>query len=248
MQPPTQLIDLSFPLAPSPSEIIPVHIEYMEHAAGGAHLASLVGVEQTTLPGGMAWASERVHAATHSGTHVDAPFHYSPTCAGRPSRTIDEVPLEWFLAPGVCIDAESDEQHLIDVAEFLRAEERLGHRVQNPEIVLFNTGAARRYGFSDYNDHGRGISPEVMELLCQRGVKVVGTDAWSIDPPLGRMSAIPVSRVWAAHYVGRLHEFCAIERLCNLHLLPPMNFWVSCFPVKVQRGSGAWIRAVALFF
>jgi kynurenine formamidase len=243
------LLDLSVSLAPSPSEVIPVEIETMDHTAGGRHLAELVGVAQSTLPSGMAWASERVYAGTHSGTHVDAPFHYSPTCNGAPARTIDELPLEWFLGPGVCIHANGqDPSELIDQAEFLRAEERIGHRVKFPEIVLFNTGAARHYGSPGYNHCGRGISPEVIEMLCDREVKVIGTDAWSIDPPLVRMGGATHKPVWAAHYVGRSREFCAIERLCNLDLLPEQGFWISCFPVKVHRGSGAWIRAVALFY
>lgn len=246
MRAPQKLLDLSVFLAPSPSEVIPVEIEPMDHQAGGRHLAELVGVAQSALPGGMAWASERIHAGTHSGTHVDAPFHYSPTCNGAPARTIDELPLEWFFGPAVCIHAAGeDTARLIDKEEFFRVEERIGHRVQAREIVLFDTGAARHYGSPDYNDCGRGISPELIELLCDRGVKVIGTDAWSIDPPLVRMGGATHQPVWAAHYVGKSREFCAIERLCNLDLLPEQGFWISCFPVKVLRGSGAWIRAVA---
>jgi len=249
VRPPEKLLDLSVPLAPSASEVIPVEIESMGHEAGGRHLAELVGVAQSSLPGGMAWASERVYAGTHSGTHVDAPFHYSPTCNGAPSRTIDQVPLEWFLGPGVCIHAmRQDASRLITVSEFLDVEESMKCKVRFPEIVLFDTGAAQHYGQPHYNDCGRGISPELIELLCDRGVKVIGTDAWSIDPPLAHMGGNEQNAVWAAHYMGRTREFCAIERLCNLDLLPEQGFWVSCFPVKVHRGSGAWIRAVALFY
>src|SRR5437868_2256522 len=98
-----RLLDLSVPLAPCVSEAVPVEIEYLPHDCGGRHLAELVGIDQRRLPDGLGWASERVSAITHSSTHVDAPFHYSPSCDERPSRTIDEIPIEWFWGAGVCV-------------------------------------------------------------------------------------------------------------------------------------------------
>src|SRR5918992_4889019 len=116
-----QLIDLSVPLAPSVSEAVPVSVDYMAHDCGGAHLAELVGIQQADLQDGLGWASERISAITHSGTHVDAPFHYSPRCGGRPSRTVDEIPLEWFWGPGVCIPVDARPQHEPVTAEELSA-------------------------------------------------------------------------------------------------------------------------------
>src|SRR5215510_12941094 len=45
------------------------------------------------------WAVETVTLSTHSGTHVDAPFHY-----GGGGRTINDVPLEWCYGNGVRLD------------------------------------------------------------------------------------------------------------------------------------------------
>ena len=46
-------------------------------------------------------AFDEVTAITHCGTHVDAPWHYSPTSGGAPAKRIDECPLEWFFGDGV---------------------------------------------------------------------------------------------------------------------------------------------------
>lgn len=253
MHKPQKLVDLSFSLGPSGSEIMPVEIEYMGHTLGGRHLSELAGVAQSNLPDSMAWASERVRAGTHCGTHADAPFHYSPLCAGEPSRTIDDLPVDWFFAPAICIKVNPDLRlGRIGLPELEEAEKQLGYLIQQPNIVLFNTGAGAKYSEPEYNDCGRGLSSELVELLCKRSVKVIGTDAWSIDPPLREMrlelDKLGVSSLWAAHYSGRKYEFSAIERLCNLDLLPLSGFWLSCFPVKISRGSAAWVRAVALFF
>lgn len=244
------LVDLSVPLAPGPSEPVPVAIEYLGHEEGGGHLARLVGLAQDELPDGLAWASERIAAITHAGTHVDAPYHYAPRCGETPSRTIDEIPVEWFWGPGLCVPLEGTPQdQLVEVDELLAFERQVGHRVGRGDIVLFHTGAAAAYGTAEYLDRGRGLSPSLVALLTARGVRVIGTDAWSIDPPLACMRRHLPSEgsrsVWAAHYTGRAHEFCAIEKLCNLDRLPAAGFWLACFPVKIHRGSAGWARVVA---
>lgn len=247
---PLRLIDLSVPLAPCVSEAVPVEIDYMPHDCGGKHLAELVGMDSGLLPGGLGWASERVSAITHSGTHIDAPFHYAPNCGERPSRTIDEIPIEWFWGNGVCVSLDNRQSAPVSIGELEEFEEQSGHSILAGEIVLFQTGAGLQYGSASYMESGRGLSRPLVESLCERGIRVFGTDAWSIDPSFQvmqqRLSALGPESVWEAHFTGRRAEFCAIEKLCNLELLPPFGFWVACFPVKVHRGSAAWTRAVAL--
>lgn len=246
-----RLVDLSVSLGNGSSELVPVDIDYMDHEFGGRHLSQLSGVQQRQLPDGLGWASEHVFANTHAGTHIDAPFHYAPKCGERESRTIDQLPLEWFWGPGVCISVDqASENNNITPDEVFRFEEQHGVRIGEGSIVLFRTGAGRYYGAKEYSDHGRGFAPETVCLLLDRGVRLFGTDAWSIDPPF-RITCEKVAEqgpgvVWEAHYVGREREFCAIEKLNNLEHLPPHGFWVASFPIKVKRGSAAWTRAVAL--
>lgn len=244
-----KLVDLSVPLGPNPSEHVPVVIDYMSHAFGGAHLAELTGVVACDLTGGLGWASERITAITHSGTHVDAPFHYAPECSGKASRTIDAMPLEWFVGEGVCIDARGG-RGAITAREIHAFEREHDVVLAGDEIVLFLTGAAPAYGSETYGDCGRSLAPEVVAELCDRGVHVIGTDAWSIDPPLAQMrvraAAEGAQTVWQAHYTGREREFCAVEKLTNLEALPATGFTVICLPVKVARGSAGWTRAVAI--
>ena len=57
-----------------------------------------------SFPDGAALAWEAVKTDTHHGTHIDAPWHYGPMSEGKPARTIDQLPLEWFIGPGVRLD------------------------------------------------------------------------------------------------------------------------------------------------
>src|SRR5437667_3320375 len=103
-----RLIDLSVPLEHGAvSEPVPAAIRYVRHDAEGLEqMRQFFGVrpEDLVYSGGQGWAIEEVQAITHTGTHVDAPYHYGAMSEGRPARTIDEVPLEWCFAPGIVLD------------------------------------------------------------------------------------------------------------------------------------------------
>ena len=98
------IVDLSVPLEASPSEPVRPQVDFEDHDRSRAAVAGIFGCAVSQLPDGKGWASETVTAITHAGTHVDAPYHYFPTCGGERARTIDELPLDWFLAPGVRLD------------------------------------------------------------------------------------------------------------------------------------------------
>ena len=82
---------------------------------------------------------------THAGTHVDAPYHYFPTSGGERARTIDELPLDWFVRPGVRLDLrERPWGERIEVEHLEAALAAAGHTLAPYDIVLLWTGAERR--------------------------------------------------------------------------------------------------------
>jgi len=99
-----KIFDLNVPLEKSPSEPLPVGVEHQSHQASAQFMASFFGATVADLPHGYGWANDSVTMNAHSGTHVDAPWHYYPTCADQPARTIDQMPLEWFYGDGVVLD------------------------------------------------------------------------------------------------------------------------------------------------
>ncbi len=80
--------------------------EIEEIVVGLAQMRQFFGVrpEDLMYSDGQGWAIEEIKAITHTGTHVDAPYHYGPLSGGKPARRIDQVPLEWCFAPGVVLD------------------------------------------------------------------------------------------------------------------------------------------------
>ena len=104
-----RFIDLSIAiesdLPSDPAMMIP-KIDYVNHSVGAEQMKDFFpGVKKEQLPAGLGWALEFVTLTTHSGTHFDAPYHYHPTMdRGKPSLTIDEIPLKWCFGNGVLLD------------------------------------------------------------------------------------------------------------------------------------------------
>lgn len=73
--------DLSIPvedgLPSDPPPQVP-HIEYLRHKDTAQVMTTYFngGISIEDLPEGNGWAIENVHLTTHSGTHLDAPYHY----------------------------------------------------------------------------------------------------------------------------------------------------------------------------
>jgi len=251
-----RLIDLSVPLEDNAaSEPMPAQIHYVRHDGEGlAQMQRYFGVrpEDLVWSGGRGWAVEEVRGITHTGTHVDAPYHYGAESEGKPARTIDQVPLEWCFAPGVRLDfrhkASGD---FITVQDLEAALDAIGHRLQPLDIVLLQTGADKRLGTSDYFAQP-GLGREGVLWLVERGVRVIGIDAYTLDRPFAAMvqdfrQSGDGRFIWPAHFAGITREYCQIEKLANLELIPrPHGFYVSCLPVKIAGASAGWCRAVAL--
>lgn len=253
----TRYVDLSIPLDPEITvdpPLQPVEIEYIAHDEGAAEMvAAFPGLTVGDLPDGKGWARERVRFTTHNGTHMDAPWHYHPTTdGGRPAATIDQIPLDWCMRPGVRLDfRDLPDGHVVGPDEIDAKLDEIGYRLEPFDIVLCNTRAGERLGQDDYLDAGCGFGRAATLHLAHQGVKVVGTDAWSWDPPFSATAkryaeTKDAALVWEGHKAGRDVSYCQLEKLHGLEQLPPFGFTVVCFPVKVARASAGWSRVVAL--
>jgi kynurenine formamidase len=248
------LVDLSAPIAPSPRELpdlLRTDLEFEDHAAGAATIEAMLGVPPRLLRDGEGWAVETfLRFGTHNSTHVDAPYHYNSHIGGRPAQTIDELPLEWFFAPGVVLDATAKaDGDAVTVADVEAELERIGHRLEPLDVVLVHTGRDAFYGELDYIARGPGVTAEATRWLFDRGVRVMGIDAWGWDRPLHLQAAEALERdepgvFWAAHQADL--PYAQIERLAGLDELPATGFRVCCFPLRIVGASAAPARVVAV--
>jgi kynurenine formamidase len=252
-----KLIDISVPLENDVAADPPGRgpsIEYRDHRQGAAEMVrAFPGLSESDLPDREGWAVEAVRLSTHNGTHLDAPYHFASTInRGQRAITIDEVPLEWCLQPGVKLDFRHlPDGHVVTAREVEAELERIGHTLSPLEIVLVNTAAGAAYGEPDHVSRGCGMGREATLYLTERGVRVTGTDGWSWDAPFVHtarkyQASKDASLLWEGHKAGREIGYCHMEKLHNLELLPASGFQVSCFPVKIRAASAGWTRAVAI--
>jgi kynurenine formamidase len=245
-------IDLSVPLENYSMDRDSPHIFYWDHHEGGRRTAKNNGFDPDLLPDGFGLSAEDVTLNTHSGTHMDSPWHYGPTCGGSPARGIDEIPLEWCFGDGVVLDLTHRKPgELITVSDLEQAVAAIDYRIKPYDIVLIRTDATKRYRKHDFMVSQPGMGRDGTFWLLDQGVKVCGIDAWSFDRPIAYMKddlkAGNREAFLPAHRVGREREYCHIEKLANLDQIPYAHgFQVSVFPIKIARASGGWVRAVAL--
>lgn len=248
-----RIVDLSAPIVsdpPSVPDLFRTEISFNDHKAGSEEIESMFGVGPELMREDEGWAHEVfLRFGTHSSTHVDAPYHYNSQIDGEPAKTIDELPLEWFFAPGVVLDmrrkADGEEVTTADIEAGLG---ELEIELQERDIVLIRTGRDEFYDDPRYVYRGPGVGQEATVWLYQRGVRVMGIDAWGWDAPLD-LQAAEAKRTgkrnlfWGAHQAGI--SYSQIERLMNLGELPSSGFYVSCMPLRIVGASAAPARVVA---
>lgn len=252
-----KIIDLSVAvesgLPCDPPNQIP-HIKYCSHKDTAAEMAGFFGnATVDDLPEGNGWAIEFINISTHSGTHIDAPYHYYPTMNnGEKAWTIDEVPLDWFIGDGVVVDfSTKGDGYKVTASDMEEYFKKINYKLKAGDIVLVRSGAADRWGTKEYLTAGCGMSREATLWLIEKGVQVVGTDGWSWDRPLPLIAKEfnetgNKDIIWEGHRAGIEKAYCHLEKLTNLDKLPVTGFKFYCFPIKIKAASAGWVRAIAI--
>ena len=250
-----KIIDLSKPIQYNKNDpwFMKVKIKHKPHKKA-KWLIRFLGLPFKLFPKNFdGWADDVIQKmGVHSTTHIDAPWHYSPTTNGEKSKTIDQIPLDICYADGLVIDMKHkkdfDPITVKDIEQFLQNE----NLALNPGmIVLIKTGRDKFNGTKDFHKVGTGMSAEATSWLIDKGIKVMGIDSWGWDLPLPYMlkkakETNNSELFWEAHLVGQDKEYWHMEQLVNLDALPYSGFKVAVFPLKIVGASAAPARIVAM--
>jgi kynurenine formamidase len=245
----TQLIDLSVPISSRGHLRRMPEIQYWDHKTYAELRAPQIGLQSGHLRGWGFLAMENVSMTPHEGTHLDAPWHFSPTSEGRPAKTIDQIPLEWCFNDGVVLDFHQFERERpILIGDLEEALHKISYKLKPFDIVLIRTDATKHWLEEGYEDMGAGLTAESTLWLIDQGIKIMGKDTWTWDQPFDVMKKRnQPERFLEAHFIGHKREYCHLESLANLDKIPkPFDFKVSVFPIKIEKASAGWVRAVAI--
>ena len=199
---------------------------------------------------GYYYTANRFRGAEHGGTHIDAPIHFA-----RNRHTLDAIPVEQLIGPGVVIDVtekcSADRDYQVQVDDFQAWERRHGTRLDDV-IVLLRTGFGRHWpdrstymGTAQRGDeavaklHFPGLHPQASAWLVRnRRIKAIGLDTPSID--YGQ------SRDFESHVTLFESNIPAFENVANLDKLPEKGFTVIALPMKIRGASGGPLRIIAI--
>jgi kynurenine formamidase len=171
---------------------------------------------------------------------------------GKRAATIDEMPLEKCIGPGVVLDlTHKADDDPITVADLEAALAKTGAKLDDKTIVLIRTGRDELMGTKDFWKTGTGMSKEATEWLIDQGPTVMGIDQWGWDLPFRAQIAKAKATgndtlFWEAHRVGQRRPYWHMEQLTNLGALPASGFEVMVFPLKIVGASAAPARVVAV--
>ena len=199
---------------------------------------------------GYYYEAHRFRSAEHGGTHVDAPIHFAEG-----KQTLDQIPLERLIGPGVVVDVTracaKDRDHEITTDE-LRTWEAKHGTIPAGTIVLLRTGFAKhwpdRAAYLGTDERGAGavaklhfpgLHPDAARwLAAERKIAAVGIDTASIDH--GQ------SKKYGSHVALFEKNVPAFENVAALDELPAKGFTVIALPMKIAGGSGGPLRIVAV--
>ena len=227
---PVHLDMLTFPRVPPPAiTVYESHEEFAERIGAANH-----GVRSLT-------ASYLVVVNDHVGTHCDARKHIVPTAGGA-----DTIPLDWCISDGVVLDfTEAEKGHRITPDEIEAELDRIGYDLKDRDIVLIHTGAGSYNTDERYRTDHPGMTAEATRWLIERGVRMMGIDAITFDPPVWAM--FEKQLFWEAHRVMWDEEYWHLENLMNLEQIGrPFGFQLVVLPVKWTGTTAAPVRAVAV--
>jgi arylformamidase len=163
-----------------------------------------------------------IEMGSHTGTHIDAPWHFIPD-----GRRLNQIPLDTLVGEARIFE-------ITGVRSIGKAAvEKLP--LDGVERVLFKTDNSQHWNDDGFFEEFVYLEPEAAELLANRGVELVGIDYLSID----KFN----SEKHPTHFVLLGRNIVIIEGL-NLSRVGAGQYHMSALPLNLQDVDGAPTRVI----
>jgi len=174
---------------------------------------------------------ELLFLSTHTGTHMDAPYHFLEKGA-----KIHEISLKKLVLETALIQCRKNGGESITKTDIQKFEKKHG-KIVSFSSVIFYTGWQRNLQKKYYFTKNPGLSVSAAKYLASKKISLVGIDSPSID--LGKDSKFPVHQIFAKK--GML----IVENLANLEKIKSSKFHLVVLPLKLKNATGSPVRAIA---
>jgi arylformamidase len=218
-----KIIDLSLPLS-GEATVVPGHPRLVFHPI---HTHKVHGRSNTAM-----------RFSIHTGTHVDAPYHFIPK-----GKTVDQVSLDRLIGPAIKIDLRRKIRAKQPITiEDIRSSPNFRERDLRGKIVVLHTGWNRRmFGKPNYYLENPWLATETARWLASKSIR-----ALALDTPQDRVQGPPRPGDFPVHRTFLKKGIPFIEHLANLERVKKRKFTLIALPIKIKGGDGAPARAVAV--
>ncbi len=169
-------------------------------------------------------------------THVDSFSHLDPD---PDAPTIDQMSLDLFYGPAICLDVSTVPEQTDITADHLdTALESSALTLEPGDHCFFYTATYDKYaGQSEYLTHFAGLGVSAVDWIVDRHVTTFGVDSPTPDNP--------ISKTYPAHMMCRRERKTHYENLVLTEVVGRRFTFVG-FPLKVIGAHGGPTRAVAI--
>jgi len=165
-----------------------------------------------------------IQMGAHTGTHIDAPYHFLNDGA-----TIDTIPIETFIGPCFVVD--------VDSVAFIEIEDLRPYDLKEHSRVLIKTKNSDLWASetSSFNSNYVALSMDAARYLVEMTPVLIGIDYLSIEA--FQSNGHPV------HKLLLQHNITILEGL-NLSGIKAGAYELLCMPLKLQGCEGAPARVL----
>jgi len=174
---------------------------------------------------------EVLFLSSHTGTHMDAPYHFLENGA-----KIHEISLKKLVSEAALIQCRKSSDQYVTKTDIQKFEKKHG-KIENFSSVIFYTGWQKNLQKKHYFTKNPGLSVSAAKYLALKKISLIGIDSPSID--LGKDSKFSVHQIFAKK--GML----IVENLANLDKIKSPKFHLVVLPLKLKNATGSPVRAIA---
>lgn len=173
---------------------------------------------------------ELVFLSTHSGTHLDAPFHFS-----QKGRKIHQISVDRLIRNSRLMEFNNFKK--ISKSDIKQYEKENGKILKNDSIIL-KTNWSKKIKSTNFFIDNPGLTESAAKYLALKKINMIAIDSPSID--VGKNKKYP------AHKILSENDILIVENLCNLEKITLKNFQIVVMPIKLKNSSGSPVRVVAI--
>lgn len=176
--------------------------------------------------------------STHTGTHVDAPYHFV-----KEGKTIDELSLDKIVGEAILIDLRnwSSPKKGFSISQIQQAVDK--KEIKGKIVILHSGWMKEKWGGVQMYSDNPFLTPEAADWLVDKRIKSLGVD-FSIDNP--NEVSLPLENRFPIHKIFLRNGIPLIENLYNLDLIYKDEFLFIALPLKLHRCNGAPARVIAI--